>query len=234
MRKLIVLAVAGLVSSVASAESGFKLGLGYENGSVDSNYGSGWAEDFSASNPSGLGINMRYDIAQVQGLFVEIDITDRESDADVYDTDNITTSLERTELKIGYTFVMNDTTNLTTSISSADTEWTYEYDWTAGVWTYEADDSGVSFVLGLDKQLGNGVAIGSALSLGFETGIEVYATVEVMDNFDITASYSQMNYEMEFEEINNLGVPTGFGSAYGDGDMQFDTGSFRVTASYAF
>lgn len=226
MKRYMILMMATLFSATAMAETGLTVGLGYQTEGIVTNFG-------TDGDPSGLAINVHYAIPGVDGLFVELDVTDQEDDADLGPVDSLTTEQERTALKIGYVFSLDDTTSISAAVYNADIEWSWEDGRSTNFNRIEGDDSGVSVVVGADKSLGNGVTLGTALSLGFETGVEAYTSIEVIDNLNIKVAYYKRSYEMEFEEFDEIG-PTGAGSAFGDGDVQFDTSGFRVSASYAF
>lgn len=226
MKKYITLLTAVLFSGTAMAETGLTVGLGFQTSQVANNF------DLNG-DPAGLSFNVHYAIPGVDGLFVGLDFTDQEDEADMGPPDTMTTTQERTAFEIGYVFTLDDSTSLSAAISNADIQWEWEDGIPTNFTRVEGDDSGVSVVIAADKNLGNGVTMGTALSLGFETGVEAYTSFEVVENFDIKMSYYKRSYELEFDMIDEAG-PVGFGSAYGDDDLQYDTSGFRVSANYSF
>lgn len=226
MKKYIASLAAILLSGTAVAETGLTVGLGYESSSIENNYGLN-------GDPAGLGINVHYAIPFVDGFFVELDATDYEDESDVGPNETLTINQKRIALKLGYVFALDDTTSITAAIYSADVEWDWEQGRPTEFERFESDDSGVSFIIGVDKEIGNGVTLGTALTLGHETGVEAYTSFAIRDNLDVKISYFKRSYELEFEEFDESG-PTGDGSAFGDGDFKFDMSQFRVSASYSF
>lgn len=225
MKKFIALFTAILFSGSAIAEVGLSVGLGYQ-ASVIAN------SDRNDGDPAGLSINLHYAIPGVDGMFVAVDITDEEDEADNGAVDTITTTQERTALKIGYVFALDDNTSINAAISSADIQWAWDDGNPGNFQRFEGDDSGVSVAIGAEKNIGNGVTLGTSLSLGFESGVEAYTSFEMIDNLDIRLSYYKSSYELTYEEFDETGSQGG--SAAGDGDFQYDTSGFRVSANYSF
>ncbi len=85
-------------------------------------------------------------------MFVELDLADQEDEADLGPTDSLATNQERTALKIGYTFTLDDSTNLSAAIYNADIQWEWEDGRPTNLRRFEGDDSGVSVVVGVDKK----------------------------------------------------------------------------------
>ena len=226
MKKLTILAISLLFSSGVLAEAGLTIGLGYESGEIANS-------DDRNGDPAGLSFMVNYSVPGTNGMFIGVDMTDNEDEADNGLPDKITTEQKRTAFEIGYRFSIDDSTSISAAVSNADIEWSWEDGVPANFNRFESDDSGVSLVVGVDKQVGNGVSIGTSLSMGFETGVEAYAAIEVVENMNVTLSYFKNSYEMEWEQFDELGS-TGNGSAFNDGDFQFDTSGIRVSASYAF
>lgn len=226
MKKFIALFTAILFSGSVLAEAGLTVGLGYQTSEIANS-------DRNDGDPTGLSINLQYAIPGVDGMFVAVDITDQEDEADNGAVDTITTNQERTALTIGYVFALDDNTSISAAVSSADVQWDWEDGNPGAFQRFEGDDSGVSVSVGAEKNIGNGVILGTSLSLGFESGVEAYTSFEMIDNLDIKLSYYKSSYELEYEEFDEAGS-AGAGSAFGDGDFQYDTSGFRVSANYSF
>lgn len=218
-----------MISSTAMAETGLA-GLTVGFGSQ----ASGIADNFDLNgDPFGYGLNVHYVIPGANGAFVELDFMDLEDESDVGAVDTLTINQKRTVLKVGYVFTLDDSTSINAAVYNADTEWDWEDGRPTNFKRFEGDDSGISVMIGADKKLGNGVTLGTAMSFGFETGVEAYTNIRLVDNLNVRISYYKSSYELEYEEFDEAGT-TGDGSAFGDGDAQFDTSGFRVSASYTF
>lgn len=226
MKKYIALLTTILISGTAMAETGLTVALGYQTSEIANS-------DDRNGDPAGLSIDVHYAIPGVDGLFVGFDITDQEDEADDGALDTLTTTHERTALKIGYVYNLDKSTSLSAAIYNADIQSEWEAGRPTNLTRFEGDDSGVSVVVGVDKNLGRGVSLGTALSLGFETGVEAYTSIRIIDNLDVKMSFYKSSYELEFEEFDEAGS-VGNGSAFGDGDFQYDTSGFRVSANYSF
>lgn len=226
VKKYIAVLTTILISGTTMAQTGLTVGVGYQTSEIANS-------DGRNGDPAGLSINLRYTIPGVDGFSFELDIMDHEDEANLGSIDTIATSQDRTGLKIGYEFTLDDSTSLSAAIYNADIQWEWQEGRPTSFNRFESDDSGVSLVIGADKDLGNGVSLGTALSLGFETGVEAYTSIKLTDNLDVKMSFFKSSYELEFEEFDELG-PTGDGTAFGDRDFQFDTSGFRVSLNYSF
>lgn len=236
LNKLTILFAVAAFSMSAMAEIGLKVGLGYEADFVSPSYGDCWAECFDDSEPAAFVLNVDWDISAVPGLYIAVDLANLEEDSDRYDDQSVTAIQERTAFEIGYKYNLNQNTKLIGAIVNADFYWEWEReDLSASDWRFEAEDDGISVVLGAEKAISDQFDVGASLSLGFETGIEAYAMFRLIDNLDLKASYTQSSYELgDFETFLNEVPIGGPSSADGDGDYEFNTTAFRVSAIYTF
>lgn len=233
-RILIFLSSLLAFSSSAMAEIGLSVDLGYEADAVVPSFGVCWSECLDEGEPAGIALGISWEVIGVPGMYIAFDIADLEDEGDIDTGEVVTITQERNAFEIGYKYNLNPSTKLTAGIVRSDITW--EWKWTAiGTrWSYEAEDDGISLILGAEKVINNELDIGVAYYHGFETGIEIFAFIHLTEQLSVKADYSIKSYEAEFVEYNNLGLPTGFSSANGDGDFEFDTTAFRLSASYAF
>jgi hypothetical protein len=231
MKKIALSVLIGCASTAAFAGPG-SVGIGYQASTVAPNYGDCWSECFGDGEPAGFAINAKYEIAA--GVFVSADYADLKDKEDHYD-DKIEISQTRLAASVGYRYALNETTNLTAAIQFSDLEW--EYDWKDGngtIWTYNAEDDGVSFVIGVDTAINEKLTLGSNFSLGFETGISGFLKSKLTDNVDLQMSYTRSSYELGTFSYNCNGSSCNPSNGNGDGDYQFNDEHFRVSINYNF
>lgn len=235
MKKISVFLGALAISTSAAAEVGLTVGVGMESATVAPNYGDCWSECFGDGEPSGFALSLNYAIPGVEGLYFAAEMSDLEDSEDHYDDVEVTVSQERMAYELGYAYGLNDASNLVFAARMADHDWSYEWDdASAGTWTYDATDDGVSFVLGANTQASDKLTLGAEWSFGFETGVAAFAEFALSDGLSVRASLANMSYELgEFAYDQNGGVGTP-NDNNGDGDYEFDSQNYRVSLNYAF
>lgn len=234
MKKIALLVGVAALSTSAFADIGLKVELGYEAATVAPSYGDGWFEDFGDNEPSGAAVNVEWQVIGVPGMYLALDYADLEDEEDVYES-KYTTSQKRTVFDVGYEYTLNDSASVTAAIRYADIEWEWLEDYYAGgEWVYNAEDSGVSLVVGAEKSITESVSAGTAFSAGFETGVEVFVELGLTEKFSVKAEWSKKSYELGDFEYDSNGSINSPADQYGDGDYEFDTDALRVSAAYKF
>lgn len=171
------------------------------------------------------------------GVFVALDYADLADEEDHYEDASIEIAQTRLGAQVGYRYALNDTTNLTGALEFASYEW--EYNWVTNSgnnYFYDVEDDGVNLVLGANTKINDKLTLGGSLSAGFETGVSAYMVVALTPSVSVKTSYSRVSYELgewAYRPVWNNYVPV-TGSALGDGDMQFNDESMRVSLNYAF
>lgn len=233
MKKIALAAALAALTSTAFA--GGSVGLGYQVSTVAPNYGDCWAECFGDAEPAGFAVNASYDI--LPSVFVNADYSNLVDEEDFYSTDIIPVEIEQTRMAVGagYRHTLNDNSNLTAAVQFSSFEWDYDWGDPGNVWHYNAEDDGVSLVVGANTKLSERASTGASLSAGFETGISAYVSVKLSDNVALQTSYSRVAYELgDFSRTINGVVNGSPQSANGDGDYQFNDENFRVSVNYQF